>query len=203
MTTVLQICTRALRRLGVIDALHTPSSEDAQAALDALNELHAQWKARGVETLAPTFALGDGYAFFVPPSGEPIDDIDSQGDWDASTNTPTLASATGTEGHAYRVSVAGSTTLDGVTSWSAGDYAVFEGTVWQKGKSSVRHEAAVVALLAMRLCDDYGKAPSDMIRRDASSGWYSLMADYVKPTKSRFDTGLIDTATGRLTGIVE
>ena len=55
-----------------------------------------------------------------------------QGAWNASTNSPTLASGTGTQGHYYIVSVAGTTNLDGVTDWQVGDWAVFSGAVWQK-----------------------------------------------------------------------
>ena len=54
----------------------------------------------------------------------------------ASTNTPTLTSGTGTTGHFYIVSVAGSTNLDGITDWQVGDWAIFVeagGTdTWQK-----------------------------------------------------------------------
>jgi len=55
-----------------------------------------------------------------------------QGAWNASTNTPTLASGAGTAGFYYIVSVAGTTNLDGVTDWAVGDWAVFSGAVWQK-----------------------------------------------------------------------
>jgi len=55
-----------------------------------------------------------------------------QGTWNASTNTPTLASSTGTSGYYYIVSVAGTTNLNGITDWQAGDWLVFNGTVWQK-----------------------------------------------------------------------
>jgi len=55
-----------------------------------------------------------------------------QGTWNASTNTPTLASGVGTKGYYYVVSVAGSTNLDGVTDWLVGDWAVYNGTAWQK-----------------------------------------------------------------------
>ena len=48
-----------------------------------------------------------------------------QGTWNANTNTPTLASGTGTTGHFYIVSVAGSTNLDGITDWQVGDWAIF------------------------------------------------------------------------------
>ena len=55
-----------------------------------------------------------------------------QGTWDASTNTPTLASGVGTQGYYYVVSVAGSTNLDGITDWKVGDWAIFNGTTWDK-----------------------------------------------------------------------
>ena len=55
-----------------------------------------------------------------------------EGVWNASTNSPALASGTGTQGDYYIVSVAGTTNLDGVTDWQVGDWAVFSGAVWQK-----------------------------------------------------------------------
>ena len=59
-----------------------------------------------------------------------------QGTWNASTNTPTLASGVGTKGYYYVVSVAGSTNLDGITDWQVSDWAVFNGTAWQKVDNS-------------------------------------------------------------------
>jgi hypothetical protein len=55
-----------------------------------------------------------------------------QGTWNASTNTPTLTSSVGTKGYYYVVNVAGSTDLNGITSWNIGDWAVYNGTAWQK-----------------------------------------------------------------------
>lgn len=55
-----------------------------------------------------------------------------QGTWNASTNTPTLASGVGTKGYYYVVSVAGTTNLDGITDWNVGDMAVYSGTAWQQ-----------------------------------------------------------------------
>jgi hypothetical protein len=55
-----------------------------------------------------------------------------QGTWNASTNTPTLTSSVGTKGYYYVVSVAGSTNLNGITDWQIGDWAVYNGTAWQK-----------------------------------------------------------------------
>jgi len=55
-----------------------------------------------------------------------------QGTWNASTNTPTLTSSVGTKGYYYVVNVAGSTNLNGITDWKVGDWAVYNGTAWQK-----------------------------------------------------------------------
>ncbi len=55
-----------------------------------------------------------------------------QGTWNASTNTPTLTSSVGTKGYYYVVSVAGTTDLNGITDWKVGDWAVYNGTAWQK-----------------------------------------------------------------------
>jgi hypothetical protein len=57
------------------------------------------------------------------------------GTWDASTNTPTLASSTapaGPAGSYYVVSVSGTTNLNGISDWTVGDWAIWSGIVWQK-----------------------------------------------------------------------
>jgi hypothetical protein len=58
--------------------------------------------------------------------------VSYQGTWNAATNTPTLSNGVGVKGYYYVVSVAGSTNLDGITAWNVGDWAIFNGTVWQK-----------------------------------------------------------------------
>lgn len=71
----------------------------------------------------------------VPTSQLPaavLGGVKYQGTWNASTNTPTLASGTGTQGYYYVVSVAGSTNLDGITDWKIGDWVIYNGTAWQK-----------------------------------------------------------------------
>lgn len=55
-----------------------------------------------------------------------------QGIWNALTNDPTLTSSVGTKGFYYIVSVAGSTNLNGITDWKLGDWAIYDGTAWQK-----------------------------------------------------------------------
>ncbi len=55
-----------------------------------------------------------------------------QGAWDANANSPALASGTGTKGAYYKISVAGSTTLDGNNGWHVGDWVAFDGATWDK-----------------------------------------------------------------------
>lgn len=76
-----------------------------------------------------------------------------QGTWDALNNTPTLQSSVGTQGYYYVVSVAGSTNLNGITDWQIGDWAVFNGSVWEKidnsdAVQSVNGKTGVVVLNA-------------------------------------------------------
>ena len=59
-----------------------------------------------------------------------------QGTWNASTNSPTLTSSVGTVGFYYVVSTAGSTNLNGITTWAVGDWAIFQGSTWQKVAAS-------------------------------------------------------------------
>jgi hypothetical protein len=97
-----------------ITGLGTASTKDAGAAL-------------GVATLD---AGGK-----VPVSELPaaiLGALNYQGTWDAATNTPTLTSSVGTKGYYYVVSVAGNTNLNGITDWLVGDWAVFNGSIWQK-----------------------------------------------------------------------
>ena len=55
-----------------------------------------------------------------------------KGTWNANTNSPSLSSGVGTNGDYYVVNVAGSTNLDGITDWQIGDWAIFNGSTWQK-----------------------------------------------------------------------
>lgn len=55
-----------------------------------------------------------------------------QGTWNANTNIPALASSVGTRGYYYIVNVAGTTNLNGITDWQVGDWAIYDGTAWQK-----------------------------------------------------------------------
>lgn len=85
-----------------------------------------------------------------------------QGVWNASTNSPTLTSGTGTKGQYYKVSVAGSTTVDGNSTWNVGDSIIFDGTTWDKidGISSeVVSVAGRTGVVTLAVGDVSGAAP--------------------------------------------
>ncbi len=55
------------------------------------------------------------------------------GTWNASTNTPTIVSGVGgVAGEYYIVSVAGTTSIDGINDWGVGDWIVWNGSEWQR-----------------------------------------------------------------------
>jgi hypothetical protein len=54
------------------------------------------------------------------------------GVWDADTNTPDISATSPSSGDFYYVSVAGSTTLDGVSVWDTNDRVIYNGTAWEK-----------------------------------------------------------------------
>ncbi len=59
------------------------------------------------------------------------------GAWDASLNSPALVDGTGNVGDTYRVSVAGTQTFGGVTSYYyIGDFIIYNGTVWQRSPAA-------------------------------------------------------------------
>ncbi len=58
--------------------------------------------------------------------------VNYAGTWNANFNTPPLVSSTGTQGDYFVVNNAGTTLLDGINEWKVGDWAIFNGNVWEK-----------------------------------------------------------------------
>lgn len=73
----------------------------------------------------------------VPIAQLPSSVMTYEGTWDASTNTPSLANGSGDAGMIYLVSVAGSTDFGaGPIAFEVGDWAVYNGSIWQKSLNS-------------------------------------------------------------------
>jgi len=70
--------------------------------------------------------------------------LSSQGSWDADANSPTLADGTGTAGHYYTVSTAGSTDFGGGSiTFTTDDAVYYNGTVWQNGHGAERRRVVL------------------------------------------------------------
>lgn len=122
-----------------------------------------------------------------------------QGTWDASTNTPTLTSSVGTKGYYYVVSVAGNTNLDGITDWLVGDWAVYNGTVWQKVDNtetvtSVNGQTGAVVLTTTNIAEGTNLYYTDARARAAISAGTGISYDNT--------TGVITNASPSLGGDV-
>jgi hypothetical protein len=147
-----------------ITGLGTASTKDAGAAL-------------GVATLD---AGGK-----VPVSELPaavLGALSYQGTWDASTNTPTLTSSVGTKGYYYVVSVAGNTNLNGITDWLVGDWAVFNGSIWQKVDNtetvtSVNGQTGAVVLTTTNIAEGTNLYYTDVRARTAISAGTGISYD--------------------------
>jgi hypothetical protein len=116
-----------------------------------------------------------------------------EGTWNASTNTPALASGVGVAGHYYVVSTAGTTNLDGITDWQPGDWAIFNGTAWQKVDNSeiitsVNGQTGVVVLTK----SDVGLGN---VTDDAQLKIASNLSDLNNTTTARTNLGLGNSAT--------
>lgn len=79
----------------------------------------------------------DGAAVWVDLTNA---DDSYQGAWAASTNTPTLADGTGTNGYYYLASDAGSVDFgSGSIAFTAGDMVIYNGSIWQKIEGGVSY----------------------------------------------------------------
>lgn len=131
--------------------------------------------------------------------------LNYQGTWNASTNSPTLTSSSGTKGFFFTVSVNGSTTLDGISSWAIGDDAVFNGSVWQKisGGSvtvvSVAGKTGAVTLAASDLTNGTVGSGS-IVLSSAQTGSGSLVLatspTLVTPNLGTPTAGVLTSCTG-------
>lgn len=66
-------------------------------------------------------------------------------DWDAATNTPAIpAATTGNKGSYYLVAVSGTTAVEGVSKWAAGDWIVSNGAKWVRVANSEVFDAAAI-----------------------------------------------------------
>jgi hypothetical protein len=64
--------------------------------------------------------------------GSVLTGLNLQGNWNASTNSPDLTVLTPAAGQFWVVSADGSTNLGGITNWTSGDWAFYDGSSWHR-----------------------------------------------------------------------
>jgi len=141
--------------------------DDADTSLVRPSNWNADHTITGLGTAAEKdVGVANGVASLDGTGKVPITELPSavlgalnyQGTWNASTNSPTLTSSVGTKGYYYVVDVAGSTNLNGITDWKVGDWAIFNGTVWQKvdntdAVTSVNGQVGTVVLTTTNIAE--------------------------------------------------
>jgi hypothetical protein len=130
-------------------------------------------------------------------NGEVFTGLDFQGSWNASTNSPTLASSVGTNGEFYIVSVAGGTNLNGITNWGIGDWAIFNGTAWQRvegGADGNFNDVTVAGTLGVtgQITANGGIALGDNDKATFGA------SDDLQIFHNATDSYIVDTGTGNL-----
>lgn len=123
--------------------------------------------------------------------------LNYKGTWNASTNTPTLASGVGTKGDYYQVSVAGSTSIDGISNWGVGDVIAFNGTTWQRieGGADLNGVNLSVSGVASFAAGTAG-APSQTPSGDPNTGTFYPAADTIAEATNGVERRRV-TSTGR------
>jgi hypothetical protein len=217
MATVQDIITRSLRRAGITRIGESPQARLSVEALAVLNDMLYSMETESVnmhlnDYRSAEFALTDTFYFWVPPADllqMTVDNWDYQGTWDASTNTPALSSGSGTDGYAYRVSVAGTTALDGYDDWQVNDFLMFgepradaagpyasNSRGWHRSIRTRRFEDGISAMLASRLTEELGHEFSESLIYRSKKARQQLHNAFAKPKeKNLFDTGLVYTPT--------
>ena len=117
-------------------------------------------------------------------NGEVFTGLDFQGSWNASTNSPTLASSVGTNGEFYIVSIAGGTNLNGITNWGIGDWAIFNGTVWQRVEGGADGNFNALTANSLTVSDDSVGAYIDASIVNTNAGGYSNLTLTAGPATS-------------------
>ena len=121
-----------------------------------------------------------------------------QGLWNASTNSPSLSTGTGTQGFMYKVSVAGSTALDGISTWNVGDELFFDGTAWEKldgVASEVLSVAGRTGAVVLTTTDISGLGTAAAQNVAAFAQTANNLSDLVSASAARTNLGLGTGAT--------
>lgn len=122
----------------------------------------------------------------VPANQLPNSVMDYLGNWDASTNTPTLVDGTGNNGDVYRASVAGTQNLgSGNQTFGVGDWIIYNGTIWEKSVNALEQDPVVGAVNGIVKADGAGAISAAIADTDYQS--VPLEGAFVDGDKTKLD----------------
>lgn len=156
------------------------STNAADIATNAADILSLQSSVAGKQD-ASEKGQPNGYASLdgsgrVPASQLSLSAMEYLGQWDASSNTPTLSDGTGSTGDMYRVSVAGTQDLgSGSLTFNVGDYAIHNGSTWEVADNS---DGAYLPLAGGTMSGDI-----DMGTNDISNATFVSAVDRMRATR--------------------
>lgn len=187
MATAEHIVTRALKRIGNVAAGASVPPADLQDGLAALNEMISSWAADGLATADQTFQAS------VVSGDAVLSELES---------TAKLAVGMFVNG----IGIASGAAIKSIDSpsrvtmtqpaTSTGSFALsFTALPFDASQ-----EAGVVAMLAVRLAEDYGKTPGPVLLRDANRGEERLRAAFTHVPRASFDTALTRTPSQLIRG---
>jgi hypothetical protein len=119
-----------------------------------------------------------------------------KGTWNATTNSPTITSGSGTLGWFYKVATAGTTTVDGNSSWIIGDLLLYDGSAWLKIDGNTTEVTSVfgrVGAVVLALTDIPAQADGTILA-NISGGSSTPLADTL--------TAILDHVMGSTRGMI-
>ncbi|GAD09858.1 hypothetical protein GFGA_1c0898 [Gluconobacter frateurii NBRC 103465] len=119
---------------GINSGKAAQSASDAAAILEGTQQAQSQIEAVSAaaqNSVSGVTADANAARVLLTAAIEGNAPLTYRGYWNAATNSPALTSGVGAEGDVYRVSVAGTTNLDGNAAWSVEDAAWFHNGAWQ------------------------------------------------------------------------
>lgn len=129
--------------------------------------------------------------------------VNYQGTWNASTNSPSIPSASSSnKGYYYIVNVAGTTTINGINDWQIGDWIISNGTTWSKvdntdAISSFNGRTGAITLVSTDVTSALGFTPENSTNKATTMTGNTASNTVFLSAKAVYDwvTGLLANAS--------
>jgi len=143
LNTVSGISNSSIAANAAIDASKIGDGSVSSTEFGYLNGVSSAIQTQlGTKENVSNRGIANGYASLdssgkLPISQLPTSAMEYKGTWNVATNTPVLADGTGDTGDIYIVSTGGTINLgSGNITFAVGDWAVYNGSTWQKSLNS-------------------------------------------------------------------